>query len=146
MIYPPEKLSDSFLDTFFAPEALTYKNFFECEKCHADKACRKFYIKDPPEVLTISLKRFNNNLSKNNAVVRPPYRLDLEGHCINKGPLLYELFAISEHGGTARGGHYVAHTRRGAEWNYFSDSTIRNESWEKARSSQPYILFYKRIE
>jgi ubiquitin C-terminal hydrolase len=70
-------MSDTFMDAFFASESLCHKNYFECEHCGADKAWRKFYLKDPPEVLTISLKRFNNNLSKNNAVVKPPYRLDL---------------------------------------------------------------------
>lgn len=30
LVYPPEKLSESFLDTFFAPEAMNFKNFFEC--------------------------------------------------------------------------------------------------------------------
>ncbi len=85
-------------------------------------------------------------MSKNNAAIKVPYRLELEGHCINKGPLTYELFALSEHSGSARGGHYIAYSRRGSEWFYFSDGNVKGTSWEKVRSSQPYILFYKRIE
>lgn len=117
------------MDVFFSAEALTSKNAFTCEGCKTSKAWRKLYIKDPPEVLIISLKRFNNNLSKNNAIIRPPFRLDLEGHCLNKGPIVYEIFAISEHSGSAHGGHYVAYSRRGGDWYYFSDSNVKAQTW-----------------
>jgi ubiquitin carboxyl-terminal hydrolase 16/45 len=75
------------------------------------------------------LKRFNNNLSKNNASVKLPSTLSLDGHCINKGSLAYELFAFVEHTGTARGGHYVAYSKRGNDWFYFSDGTVKGLSW-----------------
>jgi ubiquitin C-terminal hydrolase len=86
-------------------------------------------LKDPPRILVVSLKRFNNNLSKNNACVKLPLRIELDGHCINKGPLAYELFAMTEHSGTARGGHYVAYSRRGNNWFYFSDGTVKGLNW-----------------
>jgi ubiquitin C-terminal hydrolase len=105
---------------------------------------RKFYLKDPPLVLVLTLKRFNNNLSKNNAEVKVAPTLQLEGHCINPGPHHYELYAMIIHSGTARGGHYTACSRRGEGWVYFSDSNFKTIPWEKVRSSQPYILFYRR--
>lgn len=75
LFYPPEKPSETFLDSFFAPESLGKQNYFICESCGAEKAWRKFYLKDPPRILVISLKRFNNNLSKNNASVKLPSTL-----------------------------------------------------------------------
>jgi len=52
---------------------------------------------------------------------------------------------MTVHSGTARGGHYVAYTRRDQDWFYFSDDTIKIQSWEKVKTCQPYILFYKRV-
>lgn len=70
--------------------------------------------------------------------------LQLDGHCLNPGPHNYELYAMIVHSGTARGGHYTACSRRGEGWVYFSDSSFKTIPWEKVRSSQPYILFYRR--
>jgi len=42
-------------------------------------------MKDPPKILIVCLKRFNNNGSKNNASVKFPFRLELDGHVLNPG-------------------------------------------------------------
>jgi len=67
------------------PEYLGKDNYFTCESCESQKAVRKFYLKDPPLVLVLTLKRFNNNLSKNSAEVKVAPSLQLEGHCLNPG-------------------------------------------------------------
>jgi ubiquitin C-terminal hydrolase len=93
----------------------------------------------------MTLKRFNNNLSKNNADVKVQPILEMEGHCLNPGVHRYEIYAMIIHNGTARGGHYTALSRRGEGWVYFSDSSFKQITWNQVRTSQPYILFYRRI-
>jgi ubiquitin C-terminal hydrolase len=48
---------------------------------------------------------------------------DISGACINPGKWIYNLYGISVHQGSARGGHYIAYTRRYNSWYYFSDSS-----------------------
>jgi ubiquitin C-terminal hydrolase len=93
----------------------------------------------------VSLKRFNSNGSKNNGMVRVPPYLDISGHSITPGQHEYEIYGMVVHGGTSRGGHYVAYTRRGQLWYYFSDSQVRETDWNKVKNAQPYIMFYKRV-
>ena len=102
-------------------------------------------MKDPPSVLILTLKRFNNNLSKNNADVKVAPLIDLQGHCLNPGSHLYEIYSMIVHNGTARGGHYTAFSKRGESWFFFSDSSFKQVGWDRVRSSQPYILFYRRV-
>ena len=73
-------------------------------------------MKDPPSILILTLKRFNNNLSKNNADVKVSPVIDLQGHCLNPGDHLYEIYSMIVHNGTARGGHYTAYSKRGENW------------------------------
>ena len=49
------------------------------------------------------------------------------------------------HSGSSLAGHYVAYTRRGKQWYYFSDSNFKEASWEKVMMAQPYLLFYCRV-
>ena len=92
------------------------------------------------------MKRSNSNGSKNNAPVKIPAQLNISGHSITPGNHFYELYGVVEHSGTARGGHYVAYTRRGHFWYYFSDSQFYQTSWDKVKKSQPYILFFKKVD
>lgn len=110
------------LEHFFSAEPLSKQNYFSCEHCKASKATKKLYIKDPPQNLTVVLKRFTNAGQKNNSDVPFPLTLDLGGVCINPGKWTYNLYGVSVHQGGARGGHYIAYTRRGDSWYYFSDS------------------------
>jgi ubiquitin C-terminal hydrolase len=70
LFYPPKDVKvPGLLYSFFAAETLTKQNYFACEKCKSSKAVKKLYIKDPPQILTIVIKRFTNGLQKNNSSV-----------------------------------------------------------------------------
>ena len=89
------------------------------------------------------MKRFTNTGQKNNANVPFPFELNLSGVVINSGVWKYNLYGVVVHQGGAGGGHYIAYTRRGNNWYYFSDSHFREVSASTVKNSQAYLLFYE---
>ena len=88
-----------------------------------------------------------------------------------RGSCLYDLYAVSNHMGTARGGHYTAYARHpySGEWHHFNDTrfpccpptchvaavhgSVHNDlftcrcstvSKKTVVSSEAYVLFYER--
>jgi hypothetical protein len=59
-------------------------------------------------------------------------------------PSAYRLQGVVEHSGGLHGGHYVAFVRRGTEWHYASDRTVRPATLAQALSAEAYLLFYTR--
>ena len=59
----------------------------------------------------------------------------------------YDLFAVSHHIGSLRGGHYVASCKNPVtnKWNFFNDSIIQNISASDVVDKGAYVLFYKKI-
>jgi len=125
-------------------------------KREADKALR---IARPPKVLTVHLKRFQQNfngrLTKTSKDVEFSRVLDITHYCTeearSKYPMLYELFGLVVHSGSMAGGHYVAYVRkrpiRGTPaWYYFSDSVHKRlSSFQEVKKQQAYILFYQQV-
>jgi len=125
-------------------------------KREADKALR---IARPPKVLTVHLKRFQQNfngrLTKTSKDVEFSRLLDITHYCTeearSKYPMLYELFGLVVHSGSMAGGHYVAYVRkrpiRGTPaWYYFSDSQHKRlSSFQEVKKQQAYILFYQQV-
>jgi len=146
------------------------KNFYRCEHCEKEKkvssgSARRFYIYDPPKVLTLVLKRYrqigigrfekvNTQVKFEEKLVLDPFVLlpvrkshteDVENH--DKPRFEYELFGVVVQSGNLNGGHYVSYTKHiinGEEnWFYHSDTTFRGLKKEAVFKTQPYILFYK---
>lgn len=64
-----------------------------------------------------------------------------------EGPVLYDLFAISNHFGGTGGGHYTAYCKHPVtnQWFDCDDSYVREiKSENELISESAYILFYKR--
>ncbi|XP_069017313.1 ubiquitin carboxyl-terminal hydrolase 16 [Embiotoca jacksoni] len=141
----PEKQEcsvQSCLFQFTEVETLTQNNSLLCVTCtkqqlKKDKAggskkniytdaLKQMLISSPPPVLTLHLKRFQQNgysICKVNRHVHFPLILDLASFCAVKcknmtegGPqILYSLYGIVEHSGTMRSGHYTAYVKVRAE-------------------------------
>ncbi|KAF6207453.1 hypothetical protein GE061_018696 [Apolygus lucorum] len=59
----------------------------------------------------------------------------------------YNLYAVSNHSGTAYSGHYTAyclHSGSG-QWYEFNDSRVSSISSRNVVSSEAYILFYEQV-
>jgi len=59
---------------------------------------------------------------------------------------IYDLYAVSVHGGSLDGGHYTAYAKnfKNNKWYYFNDSSVSQASPGDTISSGAYMLFYKR--
>uniref|UniRef100_A0A8C1WJF1 Ubiquitin carboxyl-terminal hydrolase n=1 Tax=Cyprinus carpio TaxID=7962 RepID=A0A8C1WJF1_CYPCA len=176
---------ESCLYQFTEVEHLTENNRLMCVTCTKRQsghkkavyrdALKQMLISDPPAVLTLHLKRFQQvgySVCKVNRHVRFPQILDLAPFCslnckgVKKGEMrvLYSLYGIVEHSGTMRSGHYTAYVKSrpstcnyvqngldaGCEylkgsWFHISDSSVHPVPEAKVQSSQAYLLFYERI-
>ncbi|KAM7412762.1 hypothetical protein PAMA_020237 [Pampus argenteus] len=175
---------------FTEVETLTQNNSLLCVTCtkrqpSKDKAggskkniytdaLKQMLISSPPPVLTLHLKRFQQNgysISKVNRHVHFPVTLDLAPFCAVKcknmtegdTQVLYSLYGIVEHSGTMRSGHYTAYVKvrprcpkspsngHAAEelptgsWFHISDTSVQPVSESKVQGCQAYLLFYERI-
>lgn len=77
----------------------------------------------------------------------PTHELNIEEANSEDGPLLYDLFAISNHYGSTGGGHYTAFCKNPitGEWYDFDDSSVQKVSKKSdIISENAYILFYRR--
>ncbi|XP_065816085.1 ubiquitin carboxyl-terminal hydrolase 16 isoform X1 [Labrus bergylta] len=137
----PEKQEcsvQSCLFQFTEVETLTQNNSLLCVTCtkrqpNTDRsggskkniytdALKQMLISSPPPVLTLHLKRFQQNgysICKVNRHVEFPFILDLAPFCgvksknVTEGDaqILYSLYGIVEHSGTMRSGHYTAYVK-----------------------------------
>lgn len=129
------------LSAFTSKEILSYPNAYECEKCCVPQnknlrngmkkktvdAEKRYFIYEPPTVLTLHLKRFEQHhyasgrvaMSKVRGHVAFPLILDIASFCtsivkrVEKGSrkVLYALYGIVSHSGDLSGGHYIAYVR-----------------------------------
>ncbi|CAF1800568.1 unnamed protein product [Brassica oleracea var. botrytis] len=79
----------------------------------------------------------------------PIHDLDLTKYVANKNlsqPQLYELYALTNHYGGMRSGHYTPHIKmRGFNVkNSFDDSHISHINEDDLKSGAAYVLFYRR--
>jgi len=143
--------------SFFIIKKLTSIKIFKA------KAIKKFFLYDPPPILTIVLKRFLQKsvgrFEKNGASIRIPLKLNLDKFTLLKAKKtveeeeihssqmhIYELYAIVVHSGSISGGHYVAYAKFGENWFVFNDSDFRVTRVENVLNTEPYILFYRKAD
>lgn len=127
-------------------------------------ASKRILISRAPQVLTIHLKRFcqdvRGRLSKLNGHVKFRDTVDLKPYmdpscCKDRETYKYRLVGVVEHLGSMRGGHYVAYVKGGAKgstgieendncmWYHASDAYVREVSLEEVLRCEAYILFYE---
>ncbi|CAJ0606716.1 unnamed protein product [Cylicocyclus nassatus] len=149
LVCPPEEYRDgacsigSCLLEFTAPEELQGANAYECEKCCGPRnkkmnavgtkkkrvsALKRYLIYEPPAVLTLHLKRFQQleGLSGRKMAARKlsghvdfPTVFDMAPFCCRnveriapgEKRLLYSLYGVVVHSGSLSGGHYIAYVK-----------------------------------
>ncbi|XP_034625882.1 ubiquitin carboxyl-terminal hydrolase 47 isoform X3 [Trachemys scripta elegans] len=160
------------LHAFIQPEILDGPNQYFCErckkKCDARKGLRFLHF---PYLLTLQLKRFDFDYTtmhriKLNDRMTFPEELDMSTFIDveDENSLLYELFSVMVHSGSAAGGHYYACIKsfNDEQWYSFNDqhvSKITQEDIKKtyggssgsrgyyssafASSTNAYMLIYR---
>lgn len=156
---------DQCLKLFATPEVLDKDNLWYCNKCKNHKqATKKLDIYTVPKVLIIHLKRFKTSRvhsigsfyfsggsQKISALVDFPVEgLDMSEYVLKKDgePMIYDLFAVTNHYGSLGGGHYTAFGKNPFKnaWYDFNDSSVSSEEPSNLVSEAAYVLFYRRRE
>ncbi|XP_041373319.1 ubiquitin carboxyl-terminal hydrolase 2-like isoform X2 [Gigantopelta aegis] len=139
------------LKLFMRKEKLESDERPTCYKCKQRKPCSKgFSIQKFPQILVLHLKRFSQERfsRKVTTTVEFPIKdLDLTEFAADsrRGPVLYNLYAVSNHCGGTHSGHYTAICRHPfrEEWNLFNDTRVSKSRPNHAVSSEAYLLFYE---
>lgn len=159
---------------FSEPEQLDKENQWYCSNCKEHKLAKKqMSVYKAPKYLIIHLKRFKSkgsrsfysygNHGKANDLVKFPIKgLRLNDYVINhdkmedydnennneknKPPVVYDLYAVSNHSGGLGGGHYYAYGKNAIKdsWYCFNDSSVREMNESEVITSGAYCLFYER--
>nr|BAN21345.1 ubiquitin specific protease 2 [Riptortus pedestris] len=137
------------IDHFTKEEVLDGDEMPTCSKCKTRRKCTKrFSIQKFPKILVLHLKRFSpsERYRKLSATVEFPLtNLDMSGYSTTPQVAMYNLYAVSNHSGTAYSGHYTAYCLHSGtnQWYEFNDSRVSSISPRNVVSSEAYILFYE---
>lgn len=102
-----------------------------------------------PDILIITLKRFDNSLRKNNSLISFPLdNFDLSSYVIgyNAKQYIYELYGICNHSGSIKGGHYTAFVKTNQNnWYHFDDTNVHKiTKLEQLQTPKAYCFFYRK--
>ena len=124
-------------DTLFAcMDAYTEKEMLDGDNKYYDEttqtrvsAYKNISFWSLPDILIINLKRFSNNMRKNNSFVDFPledFNLSKYIKGYNKETYVYDLYALCNHSGNVMGGHYTACVKNANnKWYTFNDTSIQ---------------------
>ncbi|KAJ7213735.1 hypothetical protein O6H91_11G033200 [Diphasiastrum complanatum] len=140
------------LAKFTAPECLDGDNKYKCDRCAAYvKAKKRLTVHEAPNVLTITLKRFQSGkFGKLNKRVTFPEVLDMSPYMSGKGDdsPLYRLYAVVVHVDMLNAsffGHYVCYVKdMDGVWYKIDDSKVKEVDLDKVMSQNAYMLLYSR--
>ena len=151
------------LSLFTKREKLDKENAWYCSKCKDHKeAFKTMELYKLPEILIFHFKRFKTNRirsigpfywasgnQKNTSLIEFPVNgLDMKKYALsaNEKPLIYDLYAVSNHYGDLSGGHYTAFCKNSVnkQWYEFDDTKITPISEKSVVSKAAYLLFYSR--
>lgn len=93
-----------------------------------------------PNILIITLNRFDSLNNKINSVVDIPEILDMSRY--SKKPIEYDLYTICNHTGSCNSGHYTSYCKNNNKWYEFNDNTVIK--LKELNKTNAYCLFYKK--
>lgn len=159
------------LDNFVVPETMDGDNMWLSEELNRKvEAIKGLRFQSPlPYILTLHLKRFDYDYTtwqriKLSNRISFPFVLDMSKY-VNEpeGSMLYELFSVMIHSGSATGGHYYAYIKNfgDGKWYNFNDSNVseitekdvesmygaEGSSYKSAyASTNAYMLMYRKVD
>jgi len=114
-----------------------------------EKAEKNILFWSLADVLIITLKRFGNNMRKNQTYIDFPLEnLDLSKYVVgyDKATYIYDLYGICNHSGGVHGGHYTAYVKNANNKWYLFNDTIVSEITDlgSLKSAKAYCFFYRK--
>ncbi|KAK2508643.1 hypothetical protein MC885_012574 [Smutsia gigantea] len=131
------------LELFVKPDVLSGENAYMCAKCERKvPASKRFTIHRTSNVLTLSLKRFANDVGYPEFLNIRPYMSQSNGD-----PVMYGLYAVLVHSGySCHAGHYYCYVKASnGQWYQMNDSLVHSSNIKAVLNQQAYVLFYLRI-
>ncbi|XP_045920881.1 ubiquitin carboxyl-terminal hydrolase 4-like isoform X2 [Micropterus dolomieu] len=129
------------IEAYFRPSVFSGENQMYCDECDAKSdATNKCVIKHHPEVLMLLLKRFEFDYShmtyvKIYCTVDVPYTLQIPEN------QTYELYAVVDHLGDLRSGHYTATIKDDDSWYRFNDDKVTLLDYQPCQVDNSEKLF-----
>ena len=140
-------LNDCFSE-YCIKECLDGDNMWFNDKTNEKQLAYKCYtFWSFPDILILSLKRFNNGVNKIQSLIDIPLdEIDLSEYVVgyNKSNYKYEVYAICNHHGSVYGGHYTANVKKGGRWFNYNDTIIRELPENNVITNEAYCLFLKK--
>ncbi|KAJ4758160.1 Ubiquitin carboxyl-terminal hydrolase 19 [Rhynchospora pubera] len=140
------------LDQFTAREWLDGDNKYKCDGCKDYvKAWKQLTVHQPPNILTIALKRFQSGrFGKLNKRITFPTRLDLTPYTsAGIGRDLYDLYAVVVHLDMLNAsffGHYICYIKDHlGRWFRVDDCKVALVEPEEVHAQGAYMLLYTRV-
>lgn len=133
------------LDAYFHHENLnTNDNPWKCDRCNTSTESKKTVLLwKNPEILIISVKRFDNFLRKNNKKIEIPEFLDISKYTLDKKSSKYKLRSVASHVGSLNGGHYVSIVKNNEKWYLIDDLDVK--FLEHPDLGSGYIYYFEQI-
>lgn len=139
------------LKQFTAAELLSKGNRYKCEACgKLSDASKQYQVQQPPNVLTVHLKRFQmlpQGMIKINRDIEFGPEFDLTPYMVNgSGKAIYDLYAVLVHEGqSCHSGHYHCFVKNSNGcWYSMNDESIHQVSLATVLKQKAYILFYQK--
>jgi len=148
-VKPNISIYDCF-DAFTRSETLSGDNAWLNEKTgKKEDVGKRMTFWNFPKILVITLKRFSGNGKRkmNDMVSYPLNDLNLSPYVTGYNPqsYKYELYAVCNHIGNVRGGHYTAFARKSTnEWVHFNDQHVNVMDPVNIVTPMAYCLFYRK--
>ena len=139
---------NSLIKDFFEEDEIQWGE--KCKQCQKKGKQKKVVkITYPPEILILSLQRYDKKGNKkNNSDVAFSENINLKDFsdkdCCQEFSTKYNLIGIGNHTGSINFGHYFAYININNEWFEFNDKSCFKCDKFITNSSKVYMLVYKR--
>ena len=139
---------DRCLQNYFKDEIINLnEKEWTCDECKVSSPSKKSTrLWKNPNILIVSLKRFNHNLVKNNKQVSAPLQLNLGKYCLHTPHTKYNLVAVGNHQGGFGSGHYnCACLHKNNKWYAVDDVMVREAHNDEINYvlNNGYLYFYE---
>lgn len=143
-------LADVFAE-YFKDELINHAGKeWTCDSCKQSKPSKKsLRLWKNPNILIVSLKRFDYNFIKNTRTVAASPQLSLEKYTIHSERKQYHLVAVGNHMGSMGSGHYNCICKhKSNKWYAIDDTTVREANTEEVEYvvNNGYVYFYEALE
>lgn len=119
-------------------------NEWRCDVCHnKSQSVKTTRLWNPPEILIISLKRFNKDLIKNNKKIDIPIEFSINKWCLKKTDSKYKLSSVAYHLGDFSNGHYISVGIHSDKWWKVDDLSC--DIVKSPDIFNGYVFFYTKI-